>query len=303
MRLTVAICTWNRCDLLRQCLEQMTQLVIPEGVDWELLVVNNNCTDATNDVIKSFHDRLPIRGLFEPRPGKSNALNLAVNEAKGDYIIWTDDDVLVDERWVAAYHEAFNLHPEAVVFGGTIEPWFEGDPPPWLVQTLSQVGTVYGIRKIATPIPLSDELVPYGANMAVRREEQVRHLYDASLGPRPNAALRGEETFLVRQLLANGLHGWWVPGARVRHFISKQQQTAGYLRKYFFGQGEFEGLQMPLDGPELFGKPRYLWRELLTGELMLRVHRLFGQNEGWINHLIKASMARGGMSAYARRRA
>ena len=47
MRITVAICTWNRCELLRQTLEQMTKLVIPPRVVWELLVVNNNCTDDT----------------------------------------------------------------------------------------------------------------------------------------------------------------------------------------------------------------------------------------------------------------
>jgi hypothetical protein len=51
MHVTVAICTWNRAGLLAQTLEQMRQLVIPPGVTWELIVVNNNCTDDTDQVI------------------------------------------------------------------------------------------------------------------------------------------------------------------------------------------------------------------------------------------------------------
>jgi glycosyltransferase involved in cell wall biosynthesis len=65
-RITIAICTWNRYDLLQQVLEQMTQLIIPPEVKWELLVVSNNSTDATDVVTGSFTDRLPIRRLFEP---------------------------------------------------------------------------------------------------------------------------------------------------------------------------------------------------------------------------------------------
>ena len=51
MFVTVAICTWNRAALLNQCLQQMTQLKIPDGVQWELVVVNNNCTDTTDSVL------------------------------------------------------------------------------------------------------------------------------------------------------------------------------------------------------------------------------------------------------------
>ena len=57
-RLTVAICTWNRCHLLQQTLEEMTKMTVPTGVDWELVVVNNNCSDATDEVIASFARRL-----------------------------------------------------------------------------------------------------------------------------------------------------------------------------------------------------------------------------------------------------
>src|SRR4051812_25844630 len=103
LRFTVAICTWNRSALLAQALEQMTRLQVPAGVTWEVIVVNNNSSDVTDTVIASFEGRLPIRRVFEPAQGKSHALNRAVAESRGDYILWTDDDALVDEGWLAAY--------------------------------------------------------------------------------------------------------------------------------------------------------------------------------------------------------
>ena len=135
MQITVAICTWNRCALLRQALEQMTKLSIPPDVQWELLVVDNNSTDATPDVTNSFESRLPIRRIFEPKAGKSYALNRAISEASGDYILWTDDDALVDKLWLTAYCTAFKRWPDAAIFGGPVEPTFDGSPPPWLPST------------------------------------------------------------------------------------------------------------------------------------------------------------------------
>ena len=119
MRITVAICTRNRSSQLQHTLTQMRKLAIPPDVQWELLVVNNSSTDATDSVLTAFAHCLPLRRLFEPTPGKSHALNLAVREASGDYILWTDDDVLVDPDWINGYHEAFLRWPEAAV---RIEP-------------------------------------------------------------------------------------------------------------------------------------------------------------------------------------
>jgi len=76
--ITVAICTWNRARLLDQTLNHMRNLQIPPDVDWELLVVNNNCTDQTDTVIERYEGDLPIRRLFEARPGLSHARNRAL---------------------------------------------------------------------------------------------------------------------------------------------------------------------------------------------------------------------------------
>src|SRR5688500_7453586 len=100
LTVTVAICTWNRAPLLRLTLERLTALRIPNGITWELLVVNNCCTDETDQVVQEYSDRLPVRILHEPTPGQSYARNLVLRQSQGELILWTDDDVLVDERWL-----------------------------------------------------------------------------------------------------------------------------------------------------------------------------------------------------------
>lgn len=175
MHVTVAICTWNRADLLRQTLEQMEHLAVPPGTTWELLVVNNRSTDATDQVIAAFEQRLPVRRVYEAEPGLSNARNAAIREAGEEYIIWTDDDVLVSADWLQEYVHAFRQWPQASVFGGRIDPWFIGNPPAWLPRVFSQVRNAFATLDLGDePQPLSRNRFPFGANMAFRTADQAR---------------------------------------------------------------------------------------------------------------------------------
>jgi len=303
MLITVGICTWNRAQLLDQALTEMHRLEVPSGLDWELLVVNNNCTDNTDEIIDQHSRLLPIRRLFEPTPGKSHALNRAVGDTRGEYILWTDDDVLVNRNWMVAYCEAFRRHPEATFFGGPIEPLFAGTLPPWLDRTWRQVANAYAFREFGNePARLHRRFLPCGANLAVSATAQARYRYDGKLGPRPNSTLRGEELSLLQTMLADGHEGWWVPDAGVRHFTPESRQTTRFLRGYFFGQGEHEGLLMHDNGVALLaGRPRWLWRHAIEAEVKYRIRRLLCEPEAWIEDLKTASYAWGRLKGYASR--
>ena len=304
MRLTIAICTWNRHELLRQTLEEMTKLVVPSSVAWELVVVNNNCTDATDEVITAFTDRLPVRRLFQPLPGLSNARNLAVAEATGDYVIWTDDDVLVAPDWLAEYAKAFKQRPDAKVFGGPIAPWFPDTPPAWLESVWPRVANAYACIDYGDlPLPLTSERVPFGANMAMRTDALRSHPYDPNLGVRPGSRMGGEETDVVRRVLAAGGTGWWIPGTRVRHYIQPERQTLKYLRGWWYAYGVYQGRAADdeVGVAQLFGRPRWLWRQLVVSEVRYQVGRHLRPPTSWIGDLIAASEARGALAGYARR--
>lgn len=292
MRITVAICTWNRAELLAQTLEQMTRLRVPGGINWELLVVNNRCTDNTDAVLRQYAGRLPLRRCWEPELGLSHARNRAVAEATGDYLIWTDDDVLADEDWLEEYHRAFERWPEAAVFGGPIAPWFAGNPPSWLVQVFPRVAVAFAaIEPGDRPLRLeSNGPLPFGANMAVRMREQRRHRFDPSLGVRGTNHGVGEETFLLQEVLRSGATGHWVPGARVRHYIPAQRQTVAYLRNYYAGHGQLLSRQGSGDScSRWFGRPRWAWRQAVQAEVCFRVKRCFRPAGAWIDDLVLAS--------------
>jgi glycosyltransferase involved in cell wall biosynthesis len=296
MKLTVAICTWNRSKLLDQTLTQMQQLRIPAGVDWELLVVNNICTDDTDAVIAAHANRLPIRRLFEPRQGQTCSRNCAVAATSGEYLIWTDDDVLVDKEWLAEYAAGFQKWPEVAFFGGTIEPWFEGTPPDWLVRLWPAVEQCYAVRK---PDPGSEQVkreeLPFGANFAVRAADQRRHLYDPSLGLKGTGTLRNDETTVMEKMLDEGLIGRWLPKAMVKHYIPRNRQTFSYLQGFYRGQGEFKARSLACRPPGLFGRLRWLWmqrwlcRGTLVQELRYRLRGPFLPLEAWHDEMRKAA--------------
>ncbi len=301
MLFTVAICTWNRERLLAQTLARLSEVARPTG-GWEVLVVNNNCTDATSDVVRSFTGSLPIREIVEMRQGLSNARNAAVAAARGEYIVWTDDDVLVEPGWLTAYEDAVRRRPLAVVFGGPIRPWFESRPPRWLERSWDLVEIAFAARDLGSEeIPLDGvRVVPFGANFAVRRPEQLAHLFDPALGRSGRGGSLGEETAVIRAVLSEGGSGWWIPGAAVRHWVPKERQTKRYLRAYNRLVGRTRALEMNTDGqPLAFGRPRWAWRAWLAAEVALLRARMGRDERRCIVALCEATAARGFLSVRA----
>ena len=99
---TVILCTYNRCQVLRAALQSLAASELPDSIQWEVLVVDNNSTDQTRQVVEEFCRRCPgrFRYIFEPHPGKSFALNRGIQEAKGEVLAFTDDDVSVEPTWL-----------------------------------------------------------------------------------------------------------------------------------------------------------------------------------------------------------
>jgi glycosyltransferase involved in cell wall biosynthesis len=303
MRVTVAICTWNRCRALSETLRSLAAAAVPPRLELDVLVIDNGSTDGTAESIARFVDRLPIRTVVEPRVGLSHARNAAIALAQGEYIIWIDDDVLVDADWLRAYHDAFRDWPEATFLGGPIVPLFEGTPPSWLSEALPQIGNAYAALDLGDePIELTRESLPFGANMAIRIEDQRRCLYDPTLGRRGELLYAGEEWAVLAALLDAGATGRWVPGARVRHVVPRERQSVRFLRRYYSGNGMSHARVRLGEGePSLFGKPRWAWREAVTQEVAYQLRRHIASPRVWSSHLRRASLAWGILRARATR--
>ncbi len=115
---TVAVCTRDRTEDLARCLEALAAIRYPA---LDVLVVDNAPTsDSTERLVRG--QCLPVRYVREGRPGLDWARNRAIEEATGDILAFTDDDVIVDAGWVHALARAFAADPAVSAVTGLVVP-------------------------------------------------------------------------------------------------------------------------------------------------------------------------------------
>ena len=262
---SVAICTWNRASLLRRTLERFCEVAGTMPISWELLVVDNNSTDDTQSVLAEFASRLPLRTAFEPVAGLAVARNTAIREAKGSFLLWTDDDVIVGERWVPALLEGFQDRKADWVMGRSRASW-EAGVPDWFSSRLAGYFALldYGDE----PFMVTDRNHPsYGLNFGCRRDALLElGPFRADLGPRETGGGGGEDTDMFERALDAGLRIWYLPAAEVLHIIPPERSTKQLQRhKAWSAHEAYYGWlrETAPDAPRIAGIPRYMYRYAL----------------------------------------
>src|SRR5882724_6993780 len=132
--ISVAICTFNRSQYLGAAIESLANQTLDHML-YEVIVVDNNSTDATNQVVEEavrHHTNLDLRYVNESVQGLSAARNRAAQEAQGDFVAYLDDDAHAEPAWLGATLNAFQtLKPVPACVGGRIYPDWEGGVPDW----------------------------------------------------------------------------------------------------------------------------------------------------------------------------
>ncbi len=240
MQLTVILCTYNRCQSLARALDSLAVSILPETIEWEVLVVDNNSSDKTEAVVKDFSRRYPtrFRYMFEPQQGKSYALNAGICEARGNILVFVDDDVTVAPEWLRNLSSALHDSQWAGC-GGRILPERGFVPPPWLALD-GPYNLVGALCAYFDPGDVSDELKhpPFGANMAFRKEMFARYgNFRTDLGPFPNNKIGFEDTEFGRRLMAAGERLRYIPTAVVYHEVPGYRVRKEFLLTWWFDFG------------------------------------------------------------------
>jgi glucosyl-dolichyl phosphate glucuronosyltransferase len=233
--ISIVVCTFNRAPVLQRMLESFFRQEQLNEIQYELLIIDNNSNDNTAMTVQEFLSKGNTKYFIELNQGLSFARNRGVGESKGDVISFLDDDVLVHENWLASVKACFD-EEDADVVGGRVLLKFEALQPQWLAglfrKCLSEVD-LGASRKV-----LCNGDCLYGANLSFRKKVfDLVGLFDIDAGRRRHQLLSGEETHMVRRILANGGKVLYDPNVFVEHLIGSERLQWKYFVKRAGGDG------------------------------------------------------------------
>jgi glycosyltransferase involved in cell wall biosynthesis len=268
--LTVLIPTYNRAEALRETLDALVDVDRGE-IDCEIVVIDNNSTDKTADVVNKFRRKLPLSLLTEKRQGKNCALNKALTECSlKEIVVFADDDVTPAKDWFQEIISSTRRWPAIDVFGGKIDVlWPDSREPEWAVEDwIKAFGFSwhhYAEKAVLYKPPAS----PFGPNFWVRKAVfEIVPLFDETIGPNSKKRIMGSETSFLVELQRHRFEMLYYPGAWVQHRVLRKDCSIPTLRRraYTFGRG-----QVRLHGwyrRKLYSKNKALWTITLAADYL-----------------------------------
>ncbi len=266
LNVSIILATYNRPDTLSAVLQSFCELEC-EGIQWEILVADNAGGDEAQGVVVQFAEQLPVSLIVESHLGKSNALNAAMAKASGELFLFTDDDVVVDPKWLVSTWEGASIDPHHAVFGGRILPKFpDGIHPENLSIDFShtRVKGCYAIADSESHEGVFHPWMIFGPNWAMRAElYRQGHRFRTDIGPGTELIV-GEETELAYRLHEAGCEMAYLPQSIVYHKIRPEQLSIQWLNRRVFLSGQSWALNGEIPQvPLLFGVPRYLYKSVV----------------------------------------
>ena len=231
LKVTVAIPTYNRAAFLRQTLAGLVAQQFPRD-HFEILVIDNNSTDDTRTVVAEFADSRPApRYLLEKKQGLDYARNRAIAEARGEVIVFGDDDILVQPDWLAQMAVPLLADPAQRIgaIGGDVIPVFPDGLPPWVAEWHSPLAFRSDLG------PLEARHSPMGANLAFPKWVFAKlGLFHTALDRAAGNYFSGGDSEMIRRVRAAGHEVWFAPAAAVQHQMPASRTTFRYASRHAF---------------------------------------------------------------------
>jgi glycosyltransferase involved in cell wall biosynthesis len=239
--LSIAICTYNRAELLRGLLDCLVEAIPQSTTEFEVLVINNNSNDSTSNLLSQYIKKLPLTVYSESNQGLAHARNRALKEFSGDAILFFDDDVLVDKLTLEIYVAALSTYSGVGYFGGPIEVDWQGNKPHWLskekLPLLEGMFGVYDHGEIDFEFS-HEKTNPYGANFMLRRSVvDLLCEFNSDLGVKGEQLGRGEETDYFSRASQMNVTGMYLADARVKHRFQLERISILHLYRYGVAKG------------------------------------------------------------------
>jgi len=220
---SVIIITRNRANILPKVLESLLKQNY-ENEKYEIIVVDNNSDDDTNLIVERFKREYPnkMHYVFEPEIGMSKARNMGAAVARGEILVFIDDDAIASPNWLDDYSLLYEMFPDIVAGGGKIKLAFQSCRPKWLSDELLVALGYLNISDKETILSFPEH--PFGGNFSVKREKFMK--VGGFIKDLRNS---NEEKALFYKLHVNKYKVGYSPKVLVYHQIPTSK-----LRKLFF---------------------------------------------------------------------
>lgn len=241
--ISVIICTYNRAKYIYHVLESIAEGDFPKQ-NYEIILVDNNCTDNTKDELARFRATWPdvdLKYFLETNQGLSYARNRGIKEATGDILVYVDDDAFVNKNYLSNYFDLFLRRKDIDAAGGPIIPHYEGgNEPSWMTYHLKRLLTGY-LYFGNTEKDFPGDNFPGGGNSAYRKEVFERvGLYNVDLGRKGGDLGGGEEKDIFAKMKASGMRFVYTPGSILHHSIPQYKLEENYFNRVTCGIGASE---------------------------------------------------------------
>lgn len=273
--------TYNRSSVLGMALDSLVTQDAG-GLSYEIVIVDNNSTDDTRQVVESYIQRdSHFRYVFEKRQGLAYGRNAGIAAAQSDFIAFCDDDIVVPPDWVRKLHESLVKFQEADFVGGKVLPLWKTPPAAWLTAMLPPLALQdYGEQPLT--VSLENQRCLIGACLAMRRRAFERAGYfDTATQRVGNSVGSTEDHDWEMKVWLNGGIGMYVPDVVCYAEIPAERMVKSYHRRWHLGHGKFTAIapRSEYDGGafQLFGVPAFVYRQLLESAARY-IRTLFGRN-------------------------
>ena len=236
LSISVIIATRNRALYLFKAIESV---LLQTFNDYELLIVDNDSKDNTKEIVDNFISiNSKVKYFYEPVIGLSKARNYGIEEAKGEVIVFLDDDAVADPQWLEAHWQAYQEDPNVVAVGGRIFLDWQSIRPVWLSSSLDNRLGKFDLGRCMRQ--MTDNEYPFGGNMSFPRQ-LLKGIggFSRFLGMKGKLLLGNEEKDLFIRIRKTNPIGkiFYSPQALIYHAVLDEKLNKSYFIQRIMGQG------------------------------------------------------------------
>ncbi len=225
-RLSIILCTAGVCSGLVRAVESALNQTMNQK-DYEVLVVWNRKDDPPKEQFSS-----RVRWVKEPREGLSYARNTGGAAAKGEILLYMDDDAVADRNLAVRMVASFGKHPDTAIVGGQIFLKLPNPRPEVVLPGHEGLWSAYRVPYTRYRTVREQYAFPYGACFGVRHSALTAlGGFPAEYGRVGKGYEGGEETALCFMALKKGWKIGIQPKAWVEHHVEPWRFSREHVKK------------------------------------------------------------------------